>query len=106
MASARRVPHVIRYSEGGPRQALDQAVFSAKRYRSALLDSPRRLSDHPAKPCEATAMDVGGWLRGLGLGQYEEKFRDNKIDADLLPRLTVDDLKDIGVSVVGDRRRL
>src|SRR3984893_12609237 len=51
-------------------------------------------------------MDVGGWLRGLGLGQYEEKFRDNKIDADLLPRMTVDDLKDIGVSVVGDRRRL
>ena len=52
------------------------------------------------------AMDVGGWLRGLGLGQYEEKFRDNKIDADVLPRLTADDLKDMGVSVVGDRRRL
>ena len=51
-------------------------------------------------------MDVGGWLRGLGLDQYEEQFRDNKIDADVLPRLTVDDLKDIGVSVVGDRRRL
>jgi hypothetical protein len=51
-------------------------------------------------------MDVGGWLRGLGLGQYEEKFRDNRIDADLLPRLTVDDLKDIGVFFVGDRRRL
>jgi hypothetical protein len=51
-------------------------------------------------------MNVGDWLRGLGLGQYEERFRDNKIDADLLPRLTVDDLKDIGVSVVGDRRRL
>src|SRR6516164_8333371 len=51
-------------------------------------------------------MDVGGWLRGLGLGQYEEKFRDNKIDVDLLPRLTVDDLRDIGVSAVGDRRRL
>jgi hypothetical protein len=54
----------------------------------------------------SAAMDVGVWLRGLGLGQYEEKFRDNKIDADLLPRLTVDDLKDIGVSAVGDRRRL
>jgi class 3 adenylate cyclase/predicted ATPase len=51
-------------------------------------------------------MDVGSWLRSLGLGQYEANFRDNKIDADLLPRLTVDDLKDIGVSVVGDRRRL
>ena len=51
-------------------------------------------------------MDVGEWLRGLGLGQYEEKFRDNKIDADVLPRLTADDLKEIGVSAVGDRRRL
>jgi hypothetical protein len=31
------------------------------------------------------AMDVAGWHRGLGLGQYEAKFRDNKIDADVLP---------------------
>src|SRR5271165_7023301 len=52
------------------------------------------------------SMDVGGWLRSLGLDQYEANFRDNKIDADLLPRLTIDDLKDIGVSAVGDRRRL
>src|SRR6516165_3587654 len=51
-------------------------------------------------------MDVGGWLRGLGLGQYETNFRDNKINADLLPRLTNDDLKDIGVSALGDRLRL
>jgi class 3 adenylate cyclase/tetratricopeptide (TPR) repeat protein len=52
------------------------------------------------------AMDVGGWLRGLGLGQYEANFRDNKINADLLPRLTNDDLKDIGVSALGDRLQL
>ena len=51
-------------------------------------------------------MDVGGWLRGLGLGQYETNFRDNKIDADVLPRLTADDLKDIGVDAVGHRRKL
>ena len=51
-------------------------------------------------------MDVAGWLRGLGLGQYEEKFRDNKIDVELLPRLTGDDLKEIGVSALGDRLRL
>ena len=51
-------------------------------------------------------MDVGGWLRSLGLGQYEANFRDNKIDADVLPQLTADDLKDLGVSPVGDRRRL
>jgi class 3 adenylate cyclase len=51
-------------------------------------------------------MDVGGWLRGLGLDRYEATFRDNRIDADLLPRLTADDLKDIGVSALGDRLRL
>jgi class 3 adenylate cyclase len=51
-------------------------------------------------------MDVGGWLRGLGLGQYETIFRDNKIDAGLLPRLTDPALKDIGVSAFGDRLRL
>jgi hypothetical protein len=52
------------------------------------------------------AMDVGGWLRGLGLDQYEANFRDNRVDAAVLPQLTVDDLKDIGVVAVGDRRKL
>src|SRR5690348_12306643 len=52
------------------------------------------------------AMDVGEWLRGLGLGQYEANFRDNKIAADLLPRLTDAGLKDIGVAALGDRLRL
>ncbi len=51
-------------------------------------------------------MDVEGWLRGLGLGRYEEKFRENNIDAEVLPQLTADDLKDIGISAVGDRRKL
>jgi class 3 adenylate cyclase/tetratricopeptide (TPR) repeat protein len=51
-------------------------------------------------------MDVGEWLRGLGLAEYEEKFRDHKIDGKVLASLTADDLRDIGVSAVGDRRRL
>jgi class 3 adenylate cyclase/predicted ATPase len=51
-------------------------------------------------------MDVGGWLRGLGLGKYEETFRANAIDADLLPRLTDAGLKDMGISALGDRLRL
>ena len=51
-------------------------------------------------------MDVGEWLRSLGLGQYEANFRDNKIDADLLPRLTDAGLKDIGIYALGDRLRL
>ena len=51
-------------------------------------------------------MDVGGWLRSLGLAQYEDAFRDNAIDHSVLPSLTVEDLKDLGVGIVGHRRKL
>jgi class 3 adenylate cyclase/predicted ATPase len=51
-------------------------------------------------------MDIGGWLRELGLGQYEAAFRDNAVDAAILPKLTGDYLKEIGVLAVGHRRRL
>src|SRR6516164_4495742 len=51
-------------------------------------------------------MDLGGWLRTLGLEQYEAAFRKNEIDASLLPNLTAEDLKDLGVSLVGHRRKL
>src|SRR6266851_5634113 len=51
-------------------------------------------------------MDVGSWLRGLGLERYEAAFRENEIDETVLPTLTADDLKDLGVGVVGHRRKL
>jgi predicted ATPase/class 3 adenylate cyclase len=51
-------------------------------------------------------MDVGGWLRRLGLEQYEAAFRENKIDDTVLPRLTAEDLKELGVGAVGHRRKL
>jgi class 3 adenylate cyclase len=51
-------------------------------------------------------MDVGLWLRSLGLGQYEVAFRDNEIDGEVLPNLTVEDLKDLGVAVVSHRRKI
>jgi class 3 adenylate cyclase len=54
---------------------------------------------------EAT-VDVAAWLKNLGLGQYETAFRDNGIDEAVLPHLTVEDLKEIGVATVGDRRML
>ncbi|HEY3718546.1 MAG TPA: AAA family ATPase, partial [Roseiarcus sp.] len=44
-------------------------------------------------------MDVGEWLRRLGLGQYEAAFRDSEIDADVLPELEDQHLKDLGVSL-------
>jgi class 3 adenylate cyclase len=51
-------------------------------------------------------MDVGAWLRGLGLEQYVAAFRDNDVDAEVLPELTADDLINIGVTSVGHRRKL
>ena len=51
-------------------------------------------------------MDVGDWLRSLGLGQYEDVFRDNGVDGAVLPKLTIDDLKELGVVGVGHRRKI
>jgi hypothetical protein len=51
-------------------------------------------------------MDIAAWLRGLGLERYEAAFRENEIDWALLPKLTADDLRDLGVSLVGHRRKL
>jgi hypothetical protein len=50
-------------------------------------------------------MDVGDWLRSLGLGQYETLFRENDVDAEVLSDLTDGDLEKFGVSF-GDRKRL
>src|SRR5262249_17777372 len=51
-------------------------------------------------------MDLGGWLRRLGLEQYEATFRENEIDDTALPSLRAEDLKDLGVGLVGHRRKL
>ena len=51
-------------------------------------------------------MDIGGWLRSLGLGQYETVFRENEIDGTVLPGLTAEDLKELGVAALGHRRKL
>ena len=51
-------------------------------------------------------MNIGTWLRGLGLERYEASFRDNDIDPGVLPELTADDLIGLGVSSIGHRRKL
>jgi hypothetical protein len=44
-------------------------------------------------------MDVADWLRSLGLSQYEAAFRESEIDTGVLPELTEQHLKDLGVSL-------
>jgi hypothetical protein len=51
-------------------------------------------------------MDVVVWLRSVGLGKYEAAFRENEIDERVLPNLTAEDLKELGVTALGHRRIL
>jgi class 3 adenylate cyclase len=51
-------------------------------------------------------MDLGDWLRSLGLGKYEAAFRENEIDETVLPSLTHETLKELGVTAVGHRLKL
>ena len=51
-------------------------------------------------------MDIVVWLRGLGLGKYEAAFRANEINERVLPSLTAEDLKELGVTALGHRRIL
>src|SRR5438874_8958732 len=51
-------------------------------------------------------MDLAAWLKGLGLEGLVPAFRDNDIDAEVLPKLTADDLIGLGVTSIGHRRKL
>src|SRR5580692_1622790 len=57
-------------------------------------------------PQGEAAMDVAHWLRALGLERYEATFRENEITDAVLPNLSAEDLKDLGITAVGHRRRL
>jgi len=51
-------------------------------------------------------VDIVNWLRGLGLEQYAQLFRDNDIDGEVLCGMSAEDLKELGISSFGHRRRL
>ena len=59
-----------------------------------------------AVKCAVNGMDISAWLRSLGLERYEQAFRENAIDEAILPKLTGEDLRDLGVTAVGHRRIL
>src|SRR5882762_3035203 len=59
-----------------------------------------------AAKCACDAMDISAWLRSLGLERYEQAFQENAIDEAILPKLTAEDLRDLGVTAVGHRRIL
>src|SRR6202040_3408223 len=71
--------------------------------RAGGYSRPRGL---PLLGAEDHRMDVAAWLQGLGLERYVPAFRDNEIDWEALPKLTAEDLKDLGVVLGGHRRKL
>src|SRR6201984_2084219 len=60
----------------------------------------------PLRGAEDHRMDIAAWLQGLGLERYVPAFRDNEIDWEVLPKLTSEDLREIGVAAIGHRRKL
>ena len=60
----------------------------------------------PANDVWGAVMDMVVWLRSLGLGRYEAAFRENEIDETVLPSLTHETLKELGVTAVGHRLKL
>ncbi len=51
-------------------------------------------------------MNVGAWLAELGFAQYAEAFAENGVESSLLPKLTNEDLKDLGVTRLADRKTI
>ncbi|XP_050223797.1 uncharacterized protein LOC126673625 [Mercurialis annua] len=46
------------------------------------------------------------WLNGIGLGRYAPVFDVHEVDDEVLPMLTLEDLKDMGINAVGSRRKM
>jgi class 3 adenylate cyclase len=73
-----------------------------------LLDSSDWIEQCSAKGCLplGATMNVAEWLRQLGLERYEATFRENAVTDELVTSLTAEDLRDLGITAVGHRRRL
>ena len=102
-------------SLGGTLGAVDVVATSAEDdlarasvRRAAMASNNLRRCPSAATPSSSTegSMDVVVWLRSLGLGKYEALFQENDIDETVLPNLTAEDLKELGVASLGHRRKL
>jgi hypothetical protein len=107
-------PRVADHAGGGDRRYLpglahgapfDHVLRLCQRRTDRKLDSLFPGDHHRREPRAGAKMDVGEWLRALGLSRYEGAFREAEIGPDVLPELTDSDLEKLGVSL-GDSKRL
>ena len=76
-------------------------ICPQQRRLPTVLDTFSRLHDDVGPPLVVgVIMDVVVWLRSLGLGKYEAVFRENEITEKVLPNLTAEDLKELGVAAL------
>ena len=108
--SARWVLPLRRFQERAPRHPTSKNLLKPPpcgnmtfRCDGEPLGEPEGRIRYAAR---GAVMDMLVWLRSLGLAEYETAFRENKIDEGVLPKLTAEDLKELGVSALGDRRKL
>src|ERR1700680_90237 len=95
----------VRGQSGKHILVLSSSQFDPSRtFRANALDT-QFLPDHHRLGAGRVHMDVGAWLRGLGLGQYEGAFRENEIESDVLSELTESDLEKLGLPL-GPRKRI
>lgn len=69
-------------------------------------DDDKKLVSISAAHYLGMVKDVRAWLNGLGLGRYAELFELHEVEKDVLPLLTLDDLKEMGINAVGARRKI
>src|SRR6516162_2678482 len=82
------------------------AYLSAARWQVGGQSDILEQVELPLRGAGDHRMDIEAWLQGLGLERYAPAFRDNEIDWEVLPKLTSEDLREIGVAAVGHRRKL
>jgi class 3 adenylate cyclase/predicted ATPase len=87
-----------------------RAAQFSRRFAAPTADSPELTAfgtySERLLPAEVANMDIADWLRTLGLQQYVALFQQNDIDAEVLPALGADDLRELGIASLGHRKKL
>jgi hypothetical protein len=89
---------------GTGRQSADNSDMAGENNGGANLVFAAKTS---TRQCITLASGgVKGWLCALDLGKYSETFELNEVDNEVLPLLTMEDLREMGVHAVGARRKM
>ncbi|KAL1347195.1 hypothetical protein HN51_020687 [Arachis hypogaea] len=96
----------VRVSEGA-REHLDGVELSGPSDNNGIVRENNNRNGRGRYIGDGNGVDgVRVWLNGLGLGRYAPVFEIHEVDDEVLPLLTLEDLKDMGINAVGSRRKM